>query len=616
MAAEQFVKWALDDARTVEERYATELVLEQGVSRWNSRHKIYQHESFEERMERKRQRALNPAYDPRYSEESVVKTAEILDTFTIWWHSPMYDERPIRDISVFRFFQAAEDITLTGEFADISVIAELPRLRKLKLMTRNCEDYTPLARCEQLTELGLTLWRSYMNPTTLWPDLRGLEKLQALESVALEGNLLSFPRGVTWPKVRTAVLNCCPLAARDVRDLPQVPACEFLTLSGVEKLEGIEAFPRLRNLTIDSVVRDFSPLQNLRELTWLTDKEFEPLDVAPLARVPKLHFIRFDTQSKHRLVPVKPRDFSPLAEAPHLRELQVEGCPPVMTEVAAVNAGLQPWDDMFLRPEPQPVPPLRLVLAPWGEMEKLGLRHLPEEKGFDIGLREREGHWVSRYVTRHISNKLKQSDWGAATSGGGSTRRVTVEIHTFSFVDKLPQILDAAREAMAWLKGDYEGLLWINLKATQRQMTKAEKELLEKFEEEQEQADFERREREREEYLERLHRYELKKQEGAKIDPQEFAPGEETPLPPPPWEREEEEEEDSSDSGSTDVAVKKKPDPPPSWDDDEHPLADKYNLMGRFNLAEAWFCVKDGGLVSYLMGRAPDKVFPDEPKNP
>lgn len=613
MDAEQFVRWALDDSRTVEERYATELVLEQGVSRWNSRHKIYEHESFEQRTERKRQRALNPAYEPRYTEESVRKTAEVLDSFTVWWHSQMYDERPIRDISVFRFFQATEDITLTGEFADISVITELPRLRKLKLMTRSCEDYSPLGRCEQLTELGLTLWRSYLNPTTLWPDLQGVENLQALESVSLEGNLLAFPRGISWPKVRTAALNCCPLAARNVRDLPQVPACEFLTLTGVEKLDGIEAFPRLRNLTIDSVIRDFSPLQSLPELTCLTDKEFEPLDVAPLARVPKLHFIRFDTQSKHRLVPVKPRDFSPLSEAPHLRELQVEGCPPVMTEVAAVNAGLLPWDDLFLRSEPRKLPPLRLVLAPWVDMEKLGLQTIPEEKNFDIGLRECEGRWVSRYVTRYISNKLKHSDWGAATSGGGSTRRVTVEIQTFSFVDKLPQILDAAREAIARLNGEYDNLICIHLKATQRKLTKAEKELLAKFEEEQEKAEFEREEREREEYLERLHRYELKKQEGHKINPKEFAPEEETPLPPPPWEREEE-DEDSSDPASGNIAVKKKPDPPPSWDDDEHPLADKYNLMGRFNLSEVWFPVKDGGLVSYLMGRAPDKVFPDEPK--
>lgn len=49
-----FIRWALDDARTVEERYTTELVVEQGVSWWNSRHKIYKSLSLDQRMERDR----------------------------------------------------------------------------------------------------------------------------------------------------------------------------------------------------------------------------------------------------------------------------------------------------------------------------------------------------------------------------------------------------------------------------------------------------------------------------------------------------------------------------------------------------------------------------------
>lgn len=616
MDAEQFVKWALDDARTVEERFATELVLEQGVYRWNAKRKIYERDSIEQRMERNRQRALNPAYEPRYTEDAVRKTAEMLDTFTSWWHSGMYDERPIRDIGVFRFFQALEDVSLSGDFSDVSPLTELPRLRKLKLMTRSCEDYSPLARCEHLTELGLTMWRSYMKPTTLWPNLRGLEKLQALESLALEGNLLAFPRDISWPKVRAASLICCPLDARNVHDLPQLPACETLTLSGVERLDGIEAFPRLRNLTIDSVVRDFTPLIALQELTWLLDKEFEPLDVAPLARVPKLRFIGFDTESKHRLVPVRPRDFSPLAEAPQLRELQVKGCPPVMTEVAALNAALLPWNEVVLRSEPRPLPPLHIVVAPWAEMDKRKWNVKQPDPDMDPGLRDCEGRWVSRFATRFVGQSIGNRDWGEA-SADGKSRHVTFTIHSFDVVEKLPQILDAARKAIASLEAEYDGTIWIQLKATRRQPTPAEKELLEKFQNEQDEADFERRQREMQAYLERLHRYELKKQEGQQIKPEEFAPAPQEPLPPAPWERDDEEDDDDDefdDSGDV-VVKKKKPDPPPSpYDDDEHPLADKYNLMGRFDLSQVWFPIHSHGLVSYLMNREPDEVIPEPPK--
>jgi len=55
MDSEAFIRWALDKARTVEERYTTELLVEQGVSWWNSRRQIYQREGYEARRERQRQ---------------------------------------------------------------------------------------------------------------------------------------------------------------------------------------------------------------------------------------------------------------------------------------------------------------------------------------------------------------------------------------------------------------------------------------------------------------------------------------------------------------------------------------------------------------------------------
>ena len=36
-----------------------------------------------------------------------------------------------------------------------------------------------------------------------------------------------------------------------------------------------------------------------------------------------------------------------------LRELHVSGCPPLEMEAAIVNAGLRPWDDLLLAPEPR-----------------------------------------------------------------------------------------------------------------------------------------------------------------------------------------------------------------------------------------------------------------------
>ncbi|MBI3416661.1 MAG: hypothetical protein HY043_15320 [Verrucomicrobia bacterium] len=614
MDTEGLIRWALNDTRTIEERYTMELLVEQGVSWWNSQHKIYKHESIDAMIERKRQRALNPAYEPHYTEQSLQRAAEMFPQFKSWFASVGHDERPVRDIAALRFFLNLESVHLNGvEVADLSALAELPRLRSLRLSTSKCEDYRPLARCTQLRELQLTFWRTYFKPTTLWPDLTGLEQLRQLEVLTLEGNLLAFERGVAWPNVRRGTLKCEPLAARNVRDLPQLPACEFLALAGVERFEGIEALPRLRNLNIESVVRDFAPLENLRELTCFTCQEFEPLDVSPLARVPKLHFISFDTRYKNRLIPVKPRDFSPLAEAPLLRELHVKGCPPVEAEVATLNALLPPWDDVLLAASPRPLPAaLRMIVAkdhPRRPEVRLG----PDDSDLaDDGLRECESRWVGRFVTRAVNDKLGQADWGTL-SVCGKSRRVSTTIESFAAVEKFPLIIEALREALARLRYDYDADFMICLKAPRLEPTPAQVQLEEQFRDEQEKAEYERHKREQAEYLERLHRLELKKQAGEEIDPQEFVPPAATPLPLPPWERDEDEDDEDDDNWSGDVAVKEKPDPPPSWLDDEHPLADNYRLMGRLTLSEIWFMPHHRDLAGYLMGRPPDHEIPEAP---
>ena len=144
----------------------------------------------------------------------------------------------------------------------------------------------------------------------------------------------------------------------------------------------------------------------------------------------------------------------------------------------------------------------------------------------------------------------------------------------------------------------------------QPEPTPAQVELEKQFRDEQEEADWERRQQEQKEYLERLHRYELKKQLGAKIKPEEFVPPPPAPLPDPPWEGDEEDDELSW----GDVAVKKKPDPPPSWLDDEHPLADHYRLMAHLTLSEVWFMPHHRDIAVYLMGREPDMEIPEETK--
>jgi len=615
MNAEAFRSWALDPARTLEERFATQLVVEMGVTWWHADRQNYNHESFEVQQERVRQRALNPAYQPQYAEDAVRKTAEQLHKFTWWPVHGGYHDRPVRDLAVLRFLPNLERVD-TGGGVDLGVLAELPKLRDLVL--GHCEDYRAVARCRQLRTLTIVHWRQYTRGVSMWPDFTGLEQLEQLEMLTLEGNLLAFRAPVTWPRVRIAVLKCQPLEARSLRELPQLPACEFLTLAGVERLDGIEAFPRLRNLKLETDVRDFGPLAALEKLTCFTCSAFKPLDLRPLTRLPQLQCATFDAKFQFAHDPIPPRDFAELGGAPILRELHVTDCPPVALEVAALNATLPPWDDVLLAETPRPLPAtLRMITAPPAKVpNRREVQCDPGDDGLpDKGLRECEGRWVGRFVEQHISVRLGAADWGSA-GGNGEYRTVTVTIESYADVEKLPQIVAATRECLARLRPDYHAYINIWLKAPKLVPTPAQEKLADQFQEEQDQAEYERSRREQAEYIERLHNYELKKQLGEPINPEEFAPGEQLPLPPPPWEREDEADDEADDDPDAgDVAVKKKPDPPPMWYDDyEHPLADEYRLGAYLTLDEIWFYTHHRDLAIYLMRRQPDLEIPEEKK--
>jgi hypothetical protein len=623
MEIEAFVRWALDDARTLEERYTTELLVEKGVQSWNFRQGKYGAHSLDETIERQRQRALNPAYQPHYSEQALRRAAESWADVKTFSDFSGHDDRLIRDIQVLRFFTTLEDVSMyRTEIADVSPLADLPRLRSLHFGSSTCKDLRPLARCTGLRNLQLHLLRH-------WPDVRGIADLPEVEMLLLEGNLLVFERAV-FRKAKFARLKCEPLEARSVRDFPQVPACEFLSLGGIETLDGIEAFPQLRNFTLESPAESFEPLTRLQHLTCVTAKDFEPLDVAPLVRVPGLQFVCFNTAFKQRLRPVKPRDLAPLVDAPALRELAILGTPLLATEAAAIQAGLPSWDDLCLLPEPRPLPPWRLVACPYGKIPQPRQPHrMPDEPELiDLGLRTRELRWVHHFLRRAIDRKLGTTDWCERDGREDSLldtfsphiisptyRLAEVEFQSFGLLDKIPLVAEVIRETLARLRPDYHITLSVRLKAPRPQPTPAQIELEEKLQREMDEAEYERDRKESEEYLERLHRYELSKQQGIEIKPEEFAPGQPTPLADP-WQRDEEDEDEDDDTEEGDVAVKKKPDPPPSHfdDDDEHPHAEAYMLDAHFTLEGCYVPVPQKGVAEYLLHRACDEVIEDEKK--
>jgi hypothetical protein len=615
MDPEAFIKWALNPARTVEERYTTELLVERGVVHWKLRNKQPAFDSFEVLSERKRQRAFNPAYEPRYSEQDLRRAAEAWSELKQWHEFTGHDSRPVRDLAALRFITGLEEIHLyMSEVDDVSPLADLPNLKSLHFSSHTCRDLRPLARCTGLKNLQLTLLRH-------WPDVRGLESLPHLESLLLKGNLLVFERAV-FPTVKFASLQCEPLMARNVAGFPQLPACQFLSIGGLEMLDGIESFSQLRNLTLTTAAESFEPVTRLAHLTCLTVKDHEPLDVAPLVRVPKLQYLCFNTWNKERMRPVKPRDLSPLTDSTSLRELEVIGNPHLATEAAALQAGLMSWGDLYLRPEPRSLPPWRLLAYDNQTIPRdPEISRMPEEpEQIDLGLRDRELRWANRFIERAISRRLGTTDWheSAPDYSYGSDyaphivspthRTLHIEFNNYGLLEKIPEAVEALRECLAQLRADYRVHFWVLLKVPKRPRSKAEDELEDKLSHQRDMEEWEVQRREREEYLERLYRYELKKQAGQKVNPADFAPAERVPLPGP-----EEEEQDENESKEDDGGVAVKEDPaPPLLDDDEHPLAREYNLMAYFTLEEGHVHSHAAAVAEYLFRRKCQPMPPAE----
>ena len=583
----------------------TELLVEQAVYQWHLKHGTGKQMGYPEQSELNRQRQLNPAYEPKYAEHDLLRAAEILPTRKDWtvqvW---TYRDRPVRDLSVLRFMPWLESLNVMADIPNLDVLDVLPNLVSLSFSSPVCRDYRPITRCKKLRTLSLTFG-------VHWPEVDGLETLSELESLTLSGNLLVFPRGIVFPKVKRGGLACSPLFSRNVRDLPQFPACEFLSLGGVERLDGIEAFPLLRNLTLSGPLEDFSPLASLDHLTCLSYSGAYPLDVAPLAKIRKLHYLSLQTQHQFGVDKAPLRDLSPLMASETLRQVTINGCPPLEIEVSAMNAALPPCEDLFLAPEPRPLAPLRLIVAEHNKHPRHDYpQRLPDDPDLiDAGMREQEGQWVQRYVARTVRETIGHSDWGTMMANG-EYQTFFATIESYEVVERLPEIIHAMRGAIARLKGKYLGGFMISLSIPPPKPTPAQDQLMKQFREEQDQAEYENRQRDHQELLDKLYLYQLKKQQGEKIDPAEFEPSAPLPDPLAPWEKDEEGEDDED--GDEFIATKKRPDPPPDFWDDGHPLADNYRLMGVLSLNEMWISPRFRGLAVHLMGREPDMEIPDE----
>ena len=526
-----FVEWAFDHARTLEERFGAECLVEAMLPDLYKKEDWSWRANYDAQLYRHKARKLDPAYEPEFTREAAEKAQAALAERKALSFSGN-DDRHLRDLSFLQFCPALEELTLyNAELANVSPLIHVPNLRKLYLFT-DVNDLSPIAALQKLE----TLWITLGCP---WPDVRGLDGLPLLTSLHFSGNLLLLRDIQSLPAVRELKLShrgSFTIPLRDLHDLPAMPELRRMSLDNTWRLAGFDRFPKLLNLIVYGYFDDLEPLAALKQLTHLTITGGSYESLRPLAMMPELRSLTVRREV--------PQEYTPLAEAPMLRELQVELCPISKLEVATLNLVLDSWALDFGVHPPRPLHPLRLLTRdgcrPPPEYKIEGLE--PRDFGENEQMRKSEKHWFSDEVLGRLDALLGKG-WRITKRTALSLEHGNLTIARLEDIERLPQIVEQMRQALCRCRHSFQILLIVDsLERFERDLDDIEDEDKEdEFDAEREREDWEdtkQRERERQEFLERAYQFKLRKAGGMEVKPGEFAPS----LPAPEDAREEQEE--------------------------------------------------------------------------
>ena len=581
--------WLRDNnAHTVEERFGAEVILEQIHRAFFSKQGWQWTATWEEDRQRKKARRLNPAYQPQIPygilRERIASIADEITTL----HVDSSEDRLVRDVSFLQFLPNLKSLHLTGgALHSLAPLRELPRLETLMINDYELEDFRPVSACQKLKSIYLCTYMS-------WPELPDFTELMELAHFNWRGNILLIEQVSCFPALVNAEFHNGFGAGTPLRDfckLPEMPSLRCLKLEGVARLDGIERFSTLLNLEMRGRFRDLTPLRGLPRLTHLTLNRGDvlhsdlTLDVSPLAGMPELRELEVVTD--------QPVDFSSLAEAPKLREISRQGWHVKdknlnAMEVNTMNAVLTPWDDEFALAQPRPLPPLvfRAVEDPQKMFaDKERSTALQAEQKQNPRLCASEGRWFARKLGSALKKLLGEK--------GGSVRESidpTITIRTLDAAERMPDIVQVIREALAWSCRARHAMVVVDLDAeweTQGDEWDPEADFKREYE------DYLHQKKEiaeRKAYLERLDQVRLRQQSGATVNPADFAPED---VPPAKEESEDTSAEEVEDSDVIDYQEQQK----------GHPMAEVlWSQLWVFEKG-AFVSQQDQAAMEHLMAR-------------
>lgn len=626
----EFSRWAHDAARSADECYTIWLICESARYLDHAfRVKVDRCAPFRPTpLEYYKELFLNPGLVPSFSEEDTETVARMIPHMEKFpHHLPGHHEfRPFRDVGALRFCTALVELELyVTEISDISVLRCLPALRSLGLHSGELTDLSPLADCTGLRTLSLQLigptYPSFAPPLH-WCDASPLAALQNLETLVFYPNAAVLT-GMCFPKLTIATLGCGSTVQRDCAFLPDMPALRQLNLNGVESLNGISRFPELRSLNISGPLRDWGDIAALPKLKCLEVGTLcgWPRNVAPLTAMPDLLWVRFTGEI--------PRNYWPLTGAPRLCELDAPNCKSIELDVQAINAALTPWDTVFATIPPRELPPLRLLA-----MDPRNYPRLPETPHQDCVdspvLFLRELCWMHRKASNAVNTLIGDKDASSGFRAPASyitQRCLSITLYMIESAQRLPEVLDALRQAMARSPHDWHFSFGIHLRVPRHKWGPERQrwwDKLRSYDVDDDDPDRIKRWRMQQQHIiDSKFRVRSAEEDGETPDPEDLRPPDE--IRPEPYRRpvvnisgdsskkdadftlkpfdEQEQNDDSDEEGGTSVDTD---DDPPDWfceDPDGHPLADSYRFYGLLTFDTFYIQSNLVGTAESLLGK-------------
>lgn len=585
-----FVAWATDPARTADQLFTVELLIERARlwQEWPFRDRTL---PFDEEMAAAKARKLNPAYRPTPARDEIEVLPQFAHRLTHLMLGGSCD-RPLRNLEALRFFPALDDLSFANlEVADFSPLAALPRIRGLTVQKTGFLNF---ADRFQLAQIGAQptldrLWLSLRHP---WPDVQAMANFPKLRELHFNGNILALTEVTTLPAVEFADVSVWPdgrVPLRDLRSLPAMPKLKLLKLATTVSLEGIERYASVVNLELRGEFRDLTPLSVMSNVTALTLTGEFFTDLTPLARMPNLREID--------IVSERPIDLSPLTETPALRRVEFSRCAIMRTELAALNAGLLPEALDFLADAPRPLRPLKFF--EFVKDDKAGPEFFRQQSdgirkqrdafyGHDRAFETAEVRSFHATLQTKLDGLLGRG-WGLVgkVHGVSSAGWMNLGFKRFADTSRIREILQLLRETSAASRFPWEYLINVephgdmtdelaDLKELEEEEKAPEDYWAVKYHEPQsvlrEDAEHLQMRRETYNYLEREHLLRLREQQGEPVDPELFeAPDEVEPTPVDAEFEEEPNESKFEENDTGGVAIAPPPPPPP----DEASLSDQ-----------------------------------------